>query len=163
LLPWTASVTQAHKPAPKIYRSAFHTWPATSEPAIRKSSSVSYSSFVENPSARNRRFACEPLNRELSTRSPISKLESARHEIHARPGHCASSQTRDPERAADPVQGSGREPAISPSEVSKALKRWVDADLLQLWRGEKRVNRSALLEFLLHGLKSVSSDQFNVP
>jgi hypothetical protein len=43
--------------------------------------------------------------------------------------------------------------SISPSEVSKALKRCVDADLLYMSGAEKRVNRSALLEFLLHGLK----------
>jgi hypothetical protein len=43
--------------------------------------------------------------------------------------------------------------SISPSEVSKALKRCVDADLLYMSGTEKRVNRSALLEFLLHGLK----------
>jgi hypothetical protein len=44
---------------------------------------------------------------------------------------------------------------ISPSEVSKALKRCVDSGLLYLASGEKRVNRSALMEFLVHGLKYV--------
>jgi DNA-binding Lrp family transcriptional regulator len=43
--------------------------------------------------------------------------------------------------------------SISPSEVSKALKRCVDADLLYVSRVEKRVNRSALMEFLSHGLR----------
>lgn len=42
---------------------------------------------------------------------------------------------------------------ISSSEVSKALKRCVDAGLLHMLNGEKRVNRSALMEFLGHGLK----------
>ena len=44
---------------------------------------------------------------------------------------------------------------ISPSEVSKALKRCADSGLLYLSSGEKRVNRSALMEFLAHGLKYV--------
>lgn len=44
---------------------------------------------------------------------------------------------------------------ISPSEVSKALKRCVDADLLHISKGEKRVNRSALMEFLSHGFRYV--------
>ena len=44
---------------------------------------------------------------------------------------------------------------ISPSEVSKALKRCVEADLLYIAGPEKRVNRSALMEFLSHGLKYV--------
>ena len=42
---------------------------------------------------------------------------------------------------------------ISESEVSKALKRCVDSGLLYVSDGEKRVNRSALLEFLTHGLR----------
>jgi hypothetical protein len=45
--------------------------------------------------------------------------------------------------------------SISPSEVSKALKRCVDADLLYISGAEKRVNRSALMEFLSHGLRYV--------
>jgi hypothetical protein len=44
---------------------------------------------------------------------------------------------------------------ISPSEVSKSLKRCVEADLLYVSGLEKRVNRTALLEFLAHGLKYV--------
>jgi hypothetical protein len=42
---------------------------------------------------------------------------------------------------------------ISPSEVSKALKRCVLAGLLYISGKEKRVNRSGFLEFLEHGLK----------
>jgi hypothetical protein len=42
---------------------------------------------------------------------------------------------------------------ISPSEVSKSLKRSADSGLLYLSEFEKRVNRSALMEFLSHGLK----------
>lgn len=42
---------------------------------------------------------------------------------------------------------------ISPSEVSKALKRCVDSGLLYMSGNEKRVNRTALMEFLSHGLK----------
>jgi hypothetical protein len=42
---------------------------------------------------------------------------------------------------------------ISPSEVSKSLKRSADSGLLYMSDGEKRVNRSALMEFLSHGLK----------
>jgi len=45
--------------------------------------------------------------------------------------------------------------SISPSEVSKALKRCVDGDLLYISGAEKRVNRSALMEFLSHGLRYV--------
>jgi hypothetical protein len=45
--------------------------------------------------------------------------------------------------------------SISPSEVSKALRRCADAGLLYLSGTEKRVNRSALMEFLAHGLKYV--------
>ena len=44
---------------------------------------------------------------------------------------------------------------ISPSEVSKVLKRCADSGLLYVSSGEKRVNRSALMEFLAHGLKYV--------
>ena len=44
---------------------------------------------------------------------------------------------------------------ISPSEVSKALRRCADLGLLYLSSGEKRVNRSALMEFLAHGLEYV--------
>lgn len=43
--------------------------------------------------------------------------------------------------------------SLSQSEVSKALKRCVRAGLLYMSGTEKRVNRSALLEFLTHGLK----------
>jgi hypothetical protein len=43
--------------------------------------------------------------------------------------------------------------SISQSEVSKALKRCVNAGLLYVSKTEKRVNRSALMEFLTHGLK----------
>lgn len=44
---------------------------------------------------------------------------------------------------------------ISPSEVSKSLKRSAESGLLHMVNGEKRVNRSALLEFLSHGFKYV--------
>jgi len=43
--------------------------------------------------------------------------------------------------------------SISPSEVSKALKRCVDAGLVYIEDAEKRVNRTGLMEFLAHGLK----------
>jgi hypothetical protein len=42
---------------------------------------------------------------------------------------------------------------ISPSEVCKSLKRSSESGLLSMSYGEKRVNRSALMEFLSHGLK----------
>jgi len=42
---------------------------------------------------------------------------------------------------------------ISPSEVSKAMKRCAEAGLLQVAGKEKRVNRSGLMEFLSHGLR----------
>jgi hypothetical protein len=42
---------------------------------------------------------------------------------------------------------------ISPSEVSKALKRCVDSGLLYISGAEKRVHRTALLEFLGYGLR----------
>jgi len=44
---------------------------------------------------------------------------------------------------------------ISPSAVSRALKRCADSGLLYISSEEKRVNRSALMEFLAHGLKYV--------
>lgn len=43
--------------------------------------------------------------------------------------------------------------SISPSEVSKALKRCADAGLIYIEGAEKRVNRTGLMEFLSHGLK----------
>lgn len=43
--------------------------------------------------------------------------------------------------------------SISPSEVSKALKRCTEAGLVYIEGAEKRVNRTALMEFLSHGLK----------
>ena len=45
--------------------------------------------------------------------------------------------------------------SISPSEVSKSLKRCVEAGLLYVSGPEKRVNGTALMEFLAHGLKYV--------
>jgi hypothetical protein len=45
--------------------------------------------------------------------------------------------------------------SISPSEVSKALKRCVESGLLYVAEGEKRVNRSALMQFLSHGMRYV--------
>jgi hypothetical protein len=42
---------------------------------------------------------------------------------------------------------------VSQSEVSKALRRCVDAGLLYVSGREKKVNRTALIEFLTHGLK----------
>lgn len=44
---------------------------------------------------------------------------------------------------------------VSPSEISKSLKRCVAADLLYVSSSEKRVNRTALMEFLAHGLRYV--------
>lgn len=49
--------------------------------------------------------------------------------------------------------------AISPSEVSKALRRCAAVGLLHVSDGEKRVNRSALMEFLAHGLRYVYPPQ----
>ena len=49
--------------------------------------------------------------------------------------------------------------SISPSEVSKAIRRCVDAGLLYISEGEKRVNRPALMEFLAHGLRYVYPPQ----
>ena len=43
--------------------------------------------------------------------------------------------------------------SISPSEVSKALRRCADAGLVHIEGSEKRVNRTALMEFLSHGLR----------
>lgn len=43
--------------------------------------------------------------------------------------------------------------SISPSEVSKALKRCADAGLVYVEGAGKRVNRTGLMEFLSHGLK----------
>ena len=44
---------------------------------------------------------------------------------------------------------------VSPSEISKSLRRCVAADLLYVSGAEKRVNGSALIEFLAHGLRYV--------
>jgi hypothetical protein len=44
---------------------------------------------------------------------------------------------------------------ISPSEVSKSLKRSAASGIVHIANGEKRVNRSALIEFLSHGFKYV--------
>jgi hypothetical protein len=44
---------------------------------------------------------------------------------------------------------------ISPSEISKALKRCVNSGLLYISGAEKRVNRTGLFEFLEHGLRYV--------
>lgn len=43
--------------------------------------------------------------------------------------------------------------SISQSEVSKALKRCADAGLIHISGTQKQVNRSGLMEFLVHGLK----------
>jgi hypothetical protein len=43
--------------------------------------------------------------------------------------------------------------SISPSEVSKALKRCAGAGLVYIEGPQKRVNRTGLMEFLSHGLK----------
>jgi hypothetical protein len=45
--------------------------------------------------------------------------------------------------------------SISPSEVSKALHRCKQSGLLYWTDDEKRVNRSALVEFIVHGLKYI--------
>jgi DNA-binding transcriptional ArsR family regulator len=45
--------------------------------------------------------------------------------------------------------------SISPSEVSKALRRCADAGLVHVEGSKKRVNRTALMEFLSHGLRYV--------
>lgn len=42
---------------------------------------------------------------------------------------------------------------LSPSEVSKSLKRSEQSGLIYLMDGNKRVNRTGLLEFLFHGFK----------
>lgn len=42
--------------------------------------------------------------------------------------------------------------SISPSEISKALKRCADAGLVYIEGAGKRVNRTGLMEFLSHGL-----------
>ncbi len=44
---------------------------------------------------------------------------------------------------------------ISPSEVTKSLKRSAESGMIHIANGEKRVNRSALVEFLSHGFKYV--------
>jgi hypothetical protein len=48
---------------------------------------------------------------------------------------------------------------LSPSEVSKSLQRSREAGLLYIDGSEKRVNRTALLELLLHGLRYVFPPQ----
>lgn len=48
-----------------------------------------------------------------------------------------------------------RELFLSPSEITKSLKRSRDAGLIYLSATEKRVNRTGLLELLLHGMRYV--------
>ncbi len=43
--------------------------------------------------------------------------------------------------------------AISPSEVSKAVRRYVDAGLLYIADGVNRVKRPALMKFQAHGFR----------
>ena len=52
-----------------------------------------------------------------------------------------------------------RELFLSPSEISKSLQRSRAAGLIYLNNGDKRVNRAALLELLLHGMKYVFPPQ----
>ena len=48
-----------------------------------------------------------------------------------------------------------RELFLSPSEISKSLQRSREAGLIYLSNTDKRVNRPALLELLLHGMRYV--------
>lgn len=48
---------------------------------------------------------------------------------------------------------------LSPSEISKSLQRSREVGLVYLNGSEKRVNRSALLELLVHGIKYVFPPQ----
>lgn len=52
-----------------------------------------------------------------------------------------------------------RELFLSPSEISKSLQRSRAAGLIYLNDGDKRVNRTALLELLLHGMRYVFPPQ----
>ena len=52
-----------------------------------------------------------------------------------------------------------RELYLSPSEISKSLQRSREAGLLYVGGPEKRVNRAALLELLVHGLRYVFPPQ----
>ena len=52
-----------------------------------------------------------------------------------------------------------REMFLSPSEISKSLQRSRGAGLVYLNDGNKRVNRTALLELLLHGMRYVFPPQ----
>jgi hypothetical protein len=52
-----------------------------------------------------------------------------------------------------------RELYLSPSEVSKSLQRSREAGLVYIAEKEKRVNRAALLELLVHGLRYVFPPQ----
>ena len=52
-----------------------------------------------------------------------------------------------------------RELFLSPSEISKSLQRSREAGLIYLSNSEKRVNRTALLELLLYGMRYVFPPQ----
>lgn len=52
-----------------------------------------------------------------------------------------------------------RELFLSPSEISKSLQRSREAGLIYLSDTDKRVNRIALLELLLHGMRYVFPPQ----
>ncbi len=52
-----------------------------------------------------------------------------------------------------------RELFLSPSEISKSLQRSREAGLIYLSDTEKRVNRPALVELLLHGMRYVFPPQ----
>jgi hypothetical protein len=60
-----------------------------------------------------------------------------------------------------PIQSKelARQLYLSPSEISKSLQRSREAGLLYLAGTEKRVNRSALLELLVHGIRYVFPPQ----
>jgi DNA-binding MarR family transcriptional regulator len=91
---------------------------------------------------------------------PISKLESMAYNLLMQGQDIAlllQLAIQDDPRL--PSKSLAENLAISPSEVSKALRRCVDAGLLYIANGEKRINRPALMEFLAHGLRYVYPPQ----
>ncbi len=92
----------------------------------------------------------------IRSRFPISKLEIMGYNLLMQGQDIAlllQLAIQDDPRL--PSKSLAENLAISPSEVSKALRRCVDAGMLYIADGEKRVNRPALMEFLAHGLRYV--------
>ncbi len=73
--------------------------------------------------------------------------------------HCAFVEAESREREAGALQGLGARPVSFAFRDLKVAARSREAGLLYLGETEKRVNRAALLELLVHGLRYVFPPQ----